>query len=134
MQTRNQRLAATIYAQVAPLKDHPEKTKYGSMAHQLPVLIQTAGLAQALTFVAAKGNAKKTDDQDAYFRLLRDLAHVVLDGPAEQRTRAALLQRSREAPLGAYMLLTRRTLEALLWYKRFAQAELDVEQGQEVAS
>ncbi|NCC36836.1 MAG: type III-B CRISPR module-associated protein Cmr5, partial [Chloroflexia bacterium] len=33
-----------------------------------------------------------------------------------------------------YMLLTRRTLEALLWYKRFAQAELDVEQGQEVAS
>jgi len=116
MRTRDQEYAATIYEQVEGVRD-AERKKYGSMAHTLPVLIRTAGLAQALAFVEARGEQPQ--------RLLLDhLATAVGAG-----TRQDLQVRSRTAELGLYMLLTREVLAALLWYKRFAQSVLHVEAG-----
>ena len=60
MQTRSQKYAARIFKQVEELQKHHDagdQKQYGSMAHKLPVLIRTAGLSQALGFVAARGNA-----------------------------------------------------------------------------
>ncbi len=117
LQTRDQRYAATVYARVRPIEEK-EKTyhnAYGGMAHTLPVLIHTAGLAQALSFVEARG-------QEAHKALLADLAAVLGLGDA-----TALLKRSREAGLRDYMRLTHEALAALIWFKRFAQSLLDVD-------
>ncbi|NJL33179.1 MAG: type III-B CRISPR module-associated protein Cmr5, partial [Chloroflexaceae bacterium] len=63
IRTREQRLAAKIFKQVQevdrkfPTTDEDSKkqrTRYGGMCHKLPILIRTAGLAQALAFLHAK--------------------------------------------------------------------------------
>ncbi|AEG14073.1 CRISPR-associated protein, Cmr5 family [Desulfofundulus kuznetsovii DSM 6115] len=120
MQTRNQEYAAKIFEQVMQVRDElgkDESNRYGSLAHRLPVLVRTAGLAQALAFVEARCGA-------AGRKLLRDIAAVVNEVNEEE-----LLARSRTAELPEYMLLTRNVLAALAWYKRFAQSVLGVEAG-----
>ena len=119
MKSREQIYAAEIYTQMN--KRHGENpksvaaTEYGSMAHKLPILIRTAGLVQALTFLQSRGK----DSQKA---LLEDLAQVTVGANA-----VALVQQSRNAELREYMALTERTLTALKWYKRFAQSVLEVD-------
>jgi len=118
MLTSNQKYAAGIYQQVKQMKDKEDKDtyeKYGSMSHRLPVLIRTAGLAQALAFVEVRGDAGGK-------KLLEDMAEILNFGRKE-----SLLKFSREAELLEYIYLTRRVLATLIWYKRFAQSVLDVE-------
>jgi CRISPR-associated protein Cmr5 len=109
IQTRNQQYAAKVFnhVQAVPAAEHD---KYIAMAHKLPVLIRTAGLAQALAFV-------NTTKEGAHERLLDHLAETVSAG-----TREALLNRIRTDDLSQYIRLTQETLAALLWYKRFAQS------------
>ena len=106
--TRNQRYAEQIYNQVQSVSA-TQRAGYEGMAHKLPVLIRTAGLAQAFAFVCARGETEH--------RLLLDhLAEVVGAGNALN-----LLARSRSDELARYIRLTQEVLAALLWYKRFAQ-------------
>lgn len=123
MQTRDQRYAEKIFEQVSQLlqKPKPEQKQYGSMAHKLPVLIRTAGLAQALAFVEARG-------KDPHRDLLRHLEATIYGGNANPNR---LIARSREAQLTEYRQLTHSALKALLWYKRFAQSVLNVEAGED---
>lgn len=88
--------------------------KYGTMAHKLPVLVRTAGLVQAVAFVQTRGS-------EAQKELLSHLAETL--GYEGVNTFAA---DARTHNLQDYMLLTRRVLAALLWYKRFAESILDV--------
>jgi CRISPR-associated protein Cmr5 len=117
MQTREQLYADSVYKLVSRLQasGQQERDEYGSIAHKLPVLIRTAGLAQALEFV----NTRKKSQQ----RILDDLALVVLKSDRRQ----TLLERSRSASIDEYMRLTQETLQALLWFKRYAQSVLGVE-------
>jgi CRISPR-associated protein Cmr5 len=131
MLTREQEYAATIYKQVSDEiepKPPASKKKYGSMAHELPVLIRVAGLAQALQFVESRG-------KDEQKRLLQHLALTLGftndEGENARTAKAKLLDESRTSQLGAYMRLTQRSLAALQWYKRFAQSVLKVEAGEE---
>jgi CRISPR-associated protein Cmr5 len=110
--------ASKIYNQVFAVKDLPDHKKYGSMAYALPILVRTAGLAQALAFVTTRG---KNKENNPYDRLLDHLAEVV-----GEPNRGSLLKKSREAGLQEYMYLTRRTMLALKWYKRFAESVLEV--------
>jgi CRISPR-associated protein Cmr5 len=130
MQTRDQRYAEKIFEQVSAFKQqHPQpkqQREYGSMAHKLPVLIRTAGLAQGLAFVAANG-------KPPHQQLLDDLAKAIAHLNGDQQTAAQLLEKSRTVSLGNYMKLTQDALSALLWYKRFAQSVLNVEPGDEPA-
>ncbi len=127
MQTRKQEYASSAFKQISDLKKASESQKdpeayrksYGSMAHKLPVLIRTAGLAQALEFVRSRG-------KDEHQKLLGHLEQTVLPNRAPGES---LLGRSREAHLGEYMRLSRNCLAALLWYKRFAESVLGVKLG-----
>lgn len=116
-QTRAQRFAATIFEQVSEIesKSKSEKTQYASMAHKLPVLIRTAGLAQALAFVEARHKANSPPRT-----LLEHLGTVLSDGNLSQTSRTT-------RNLGEYMRLTQNVLAALHWYKRFAQSVLGVD-------
>ena len=120
VQTREQRQADGVFRlvqRVQTQKDSAYAKAYGSMAHKLPVLIRTAGLVQALEFVAAR-----PDSQQPQKDLLNDLALVLMYPHAQ-----ALCQASHTVPLGSYMRLTQEALAALLWFKRFAQSVLGVQ-------
>lgn len=121
MQTRDQKYAEDVYKRVTDIKQTQDRdlaTSYGSLAHKLPILIHTAGLAQALAFVASRG--KEGSEQ-----LLTDLSKTVLNPTASAND---FLARSRESSLREYIHLTKQTLAALLWYKRYAQSVLDVQE------
>lgn len=119
MQTLQQQMAVRAYENISVVKngDAKDKQKYGTMAHKLPMLIRNAGLAQALAFVEARGDM-------AHKLLLTHVAETVYLGDITDRD--ALLSRSREADLATYMLLTRRVLAALAWYKRFTESILKI--------
>lgn len=121
MQTRDQKYADQAFQHVSNLKGQKTQTEYrqyGAMAHKLPILIRTAGLAQALAFVERGSETQQC--------LLDHLAEVT-----QMETRDTLLQRSREAHLSEYTFLTEQVMAALLWYKRFAQSVLGVQHGDE---
>lgn len=141
--TREQRYAAAVFDRVKLFHDERSKInpsakrdpksdleikKYGSLAHKLPVLIRTGGLAQSLAFIQARNK-----EDSSQYRLLRDLEAVLLDKNIQVlASDKKLAERSREADFEEYMRLTEASLEALLWFKRFAQSELKVDSGQEV--
>ncbi|MFQ3582860.1 MAG: type III-B CRISPR module-associated protein Cmr5 [Chloracidobacterium sp.] len=109
MQTRDQRYARRAYEQMTALPEG-DRARYGALALKLPVLIRTAGLAQAVAFVEARGKREGE-------LLLEHLAQTLgFSG------RSHLGATVREAPVMVYLSLTRRTLAALVWYKRFAQS------------
>lgn len=117
MLTRDQQYSIAAHEKVTAIKTkaEPDVKAYGSMSHKLPILIRTAGLSQALAFVDARGKeVQKT--------LLEDLARTI--GQPDKKT---FLQNVQKAPLKEYMLLTRQSLDALLWYKRFAQSILHID-------
>lgn len=124
MQSREQQFAMTIYGQVSqypgPLDEKSkERKQYGTMAHQLPILVRSAGLAQALAFVESRNKVP-------YQQLLNHLSETV--GAA---SREDLLNRSRTADLSNYIYLTEQVMLALKWYKRFAESVLHVLPGEE---
>ncbi len=127
IQTIQQQYAKTVYEQVLEFdkahsgKEDKARKEYGSMAHKLPVLVRQAGLVQALVFVATRGKGK-----DSQKEFLEHLAQTMGAGSFGD-----LLDQVRTAPLVEYMLLTRQTLWALEWYKRFAQSVLGIDPTEE---
>ncbi len=119
MQTIEQELAEKVYHKVVAHKGKTDAKQYGSMAHKLPILVRTAGLAEALAFVESRGK----DPLDA---LLDDLARVV-----SNQSRKDFVAQSRNADLQNYIYLTRRAMLALKWFKRFAQSVLGVDATEE---
>jgi CRISPR-associated protein Cmr5 len=124
MHTLQQEYARKIYEKVKDFgESHPkgklERTQYGAMAHKFPVLVRQAGLIHALAFVHTRG-------KEAHKALLGDLAQVVAN-----QSDAEFVRQCREADLTTYMWLTRQTLSALEWFKRFAQSVLEVDPGEE---
>lgn len=123
LKTRSQRMAADVHARVSGIKkdrnnSEAARKEYGALAHKLPVLIRTAGLAQALAFVEASKKAM-------HGKLLEHLSRTVTGGGDD----LAGLCRRETTSMQEYMRLTRDALEALLWYKRFAQSVLGVASG-----
>jgi CRISPR-associated protein Cmr5 len=118
MLTRDQQYSIDAYEKITTIKKAKAEADikaYGSMSHKLPILIRTAGLSQALAFVEAHG-------KEIQRALLEDLAQTI-----GQKNRETFLRNARQAPLKEYMFLTRQSLDALLWYKRFAQSVLHVD-------
>ncbi len=126
MQTLQQKYAASVYKKVSDYeKDDKSKSKenskkYGAMALKLPILIHTAGLAQALAFVQSR-------DKDPFTQLLKDLAEVVGTITKNNYSVEAFVNESRSSELEKYTYLTKHTMTALEWFKRYAQSILKVE-------
>lgn len=124
MQTLSQKYAVEAYQRVenASRENDKYQKKYGTMAHKLPILIRTAGLVQALAFVAAKGAKNR-----AWQQYLTDVAETV-----QCRDSQELIQKSQTATLNEYIRLTQEVSAALLWYKRFAESILKVEASEQM--
>lgn len=127
MRTRGQIYSKKIYTHVIQAAERDKQVagygkKYGTMAHRLPILVRTAGLVQAVAFVEAKRNSN-----EAWGDYLDNLAQTLgkTDGPA-------FLQSCQEVPITQYIHLTNQANEAMVWFKRFAEAILKVEPGDEL--
>jgi CRISPR-associated protein Cmr5 len=118
MQTRTQKDARAAYDRIEAIKDRPIEKKYGALALNFPVMVLQSGLAQATGFLLAKG-------REEHLAFLNDLAGVLgeVDG---QRFHQQIIA----SDLADYQHLTRRTLDAAGWFKRYAQGILRVEAGE----
>lgn len=131
LKTRSQRYAADIYKRVLTVKELPNpkvRDEFLSLVRSFPVLVKTAGLMQALAFLHSKAKYQQNGEQgdvNAHALLLNNLSQSVIGGPGEQPDgQNSLLLKCWTEPLSEYMRLTRESLEALLWYKRFSEALL----------
>ena len=134
MKMRTHAVAKAAYTRIACRRGGTEGAqpvdakKYGALAHKLPGMILENGLAQATGFLLAKGNPE-------HRALLEDL-HAVLrsaevtdaaDGPS-------LHHEIVDGDLHRTLILTRRSLEAGGWLKRYAQGVLGVDATGEATS
>jgi CRISPR-associated protein Cmr5 len=110
VQTNSQRMAQTAYQRILQRKPSRE---FVSFARSFPSLVHSCGLAQAIAFAKAK-------HQDHY---LEDLA-VVLNtvGHTEATSVEGLECATREHLVPAYVRLSRHTLQAASWLKRYVEA------------
>lgn len=113
MLTREQKFADVIFSQVEVVSkdgDQSKKDEYKSMTENLPVLVRTAGLTQALHFVEKRNK-----------KLIEHLAITLdIEGNDVDEKCKRLLEKSRKANLEDYIYLTNKVLTALQWYKRFS--------------
>lgn len=158
MRTRSQKRALEAYVHVSkrakqwPLKNpneqRPERKAYGSLAHRLPALIRTSGLASALVFIETRGSKEghKAFVED-FKEVLTTLAKEVgISASNDQKIPVtssiiARLQSTAPAPdvtrlvlgldLTSYQLLTLEALALAMWFKRFAQSVLGVSPTEE---
>ena len=123
MNIRTHAVAKEAYARIDARRndENADKKKYGTLAHKLPSMILENGLAQATGFLLAKGKSE-------HIALLNDL-NAVLDAAGATDTSAGteLHRTVIESDLNRTMLLTRRSLEASGWLKRYVQGVLGVD-------
>lgn len=137
MLTRNQKFALAVYEKVVKVAEEfpietaftkkeanqKQRNKYGAMAQKMPILIRTAGLAQAVSFLEAKS---KKDSEKLNLQLLKDLSEVI---EVEMKFGGNFAEKCRKAEMTEYLRLTQNTLAALLWFKRYSVSVLDVEEN-----
>ena len=116
-------VARKAYERVNARRSFQERKKYGALAHKLPGMILESGLAQATGFLLAKG-------KDEHRALLCDL-NAVLSATNDDRATNTndgpeLHQAIIESDVDQTLILTRRSLEAGGWLKRYAQGVLGV--------
>ena len=129
MNVRAHAVARAAYERVAGRRDEKgrhgvNKEKYGALAHKLPGMILENGLAQATGFLLAKG----TPEHSEHRALLDDLYVVVR--AAETKTTgdgSHLHQEIIDSDVDGTLMLTRQSLEAAGWLKRYAQGVLRVD-------
>ena len=112
---RSQQYAQEAYPLVVKVYGHQLEAKYRTLALNFPSMILQSGLSQAIGFLMAKG-------KDEHQMLLDHLATLVLGKQAQDKQ---LHQTILTADLTHYQLLTRQTLEAASWLKRYTQALLE---------
>lgn len=122
----DQTRAVLAYQHVEPLRAQAaEAKKYGAMALKLPILVRTAGLCQALHFVASRPEPTCT-------RLLDHLARQLHRVDDRITNAATLCERVRKADLQRYLHLTREATATLQWYARLAQSILKIDRTADI--
>ncbi|HNC87022.1 MAG TPA: type III-B CRISPR module-associated protein Cmr5 [Agitococcus sp.] len=114
METRDQKYAKAAFPKVSAQKNTAIEKGYRTLALNFPVMVLQSGLAQAVGFLMAKANS-----QNEYAVYLNDLASILLNKDAK-----ALHDDIINSPLANYQHLTRQTLEASAWLKRYSQSLL----------
>lgn len=128
MKTRSQRTAQIVYEQVKQVQQDTHwkaeaRKKYGVWCHRLGLMVRRHGLAQTLGVLRAKAETHAGEDQ-AVATLLAHLAHLL---KVPNTSDAILQEQVRETGHREYQHLTRLTLEAAPFYKRYAQILLNVD-------
>ncbi len=126
-QTLDQQRASQAWEDIQSVKHEPDvRKKYGSLARKVPMLVLVNGLGQTLAFLRAKGNPKNGKEYDLLYEHLSKWTMSQLAPEKDSETLLAWVMKENSA---AYRRATAETLAYLAWLKRFAEAELPVEDG-----
>ena len=117
METRSQRYAKAAIKKIEAVLGQNEEKAYGALALRFPVMVLQGGLSQATGFLLAKGKAH-------HLRFLNDLAGILGHDDGKK-----LHEKIIASNLADYQQLTRNTLDAAAWMKRYAQGTLKAEPG-----
>lgn len=122
--TRSQHDMALAAKRVAEVRDEKWASEYKGVCNSFPVMVMTCGLCQAVAFVSAKAKSStSTADMKASYlerahgRVLKDLSKILECSPEEIAAGDTV----------EYMRRTKRVLAAWIYFKRFAQAMLNVD-------
>ena len=110
--TTSQKMAREAYARIT--QRCPTK-EYTSFAREFPTLVHSCGLAQAVAFALAKRGHQQ--------QYVNDLAEVLsLTGYEQIADANQLAEQTRGLPVSNYLRLSRDTLAAAVWLKRYVEA------------
>ncbi|MDO3411204.1 type III-B CRISPR module-associated protein Cmr5 [Saccharibacillus sp. CPCC 101409] len=127
MQSAQQRHAEAAYKGInearaqAKSQGQAFEAAYGQLCHRFPSLVMTNGLRLAFAFFKAKGESSNTAAAQAYRLYLKNMGEAV-----KQDWQNA---KNISAESADYLALSREVLSASVWFKRYAEAILNVEQG-----
>lgn len=111
VQTRSQKLAQAAFARIAA-HGKPNQ-EFVSFAKKFPALIHTCGLAQAVAFALAKQQVDYIEDLAAVLKA---------SGHPEVSSAHTLQKQTQELLLSGYLRLSRDTINAASWLKRYIEA------------
>ncbi|WP_411347751.1 type III-B CRISPR module-associated protein Cmr5 [Paenibacillus sp. WLX2291] len=129
---------------IAQKQADPKVTTYGRLCHRFPAMVRHNGLQLTLVFFYAKANVDSSSASDskkqttpvaqAYECFLKDMyeAIVPLHHRPQSISASAHLQQwihsmQTVSPL-RYYDMSRRALDASVWFKRYAEAILQIDQ------
>lgn len=125
--TRSQRLAQAAFPRIQNRHSNLNEKQfkdYVSFTKKFPALVHTCGVIQAVVFAQAKGKSREDrDEQKSELLYLEDLSAVLSNcGHAELDSVDKLAKAARDLPLSGYLRLSRDTINAASWLKRYAEA------------
>lgn len=126
MKSISQALAMSAYQNVQQIKldgqEHPALLQaYGSLCHRFPSMVMLNGLRLTIAFFDAKGAGQGSITAKAYHAYI---SHI--------RQTLKIEGNSFDKMDSEYRLLSQRALQAVVWYKRYAEAILGVTEAQEL--
>lgn len=110
---RTQQYALRAYPKVEFQQGTETEKAYRTLALTFPTMVLQSGLVQAISFFKEKNKA----EHQAY---LADLSHVL-----QMENADVLHEKVIKSSVTEYQFLTRQSLEASAWLKRYTQALLD---------
>lgn len=134
---RTQEYATKAFNKVNEMQSHEFMGKYRTQALGLPSMIMQSGLMQTIGFYLAKGNIKvnnnnnqesKTEGKNEYRFLLEHLISVLGYTDSDNvssDTISKFHKQIYESSITEYQILTRKSLEASAWIRRYTQALLE---------
>ncbi|MDI1224022.1 MULTISPECIES: type III-B CRISPR module-associated protein Cmr5 [Acinetobacter] len=115
MQIRTHKYAELAYPLVESMQNVQFEAKYRTLALNLPTMIMQSGLAQTIGFLMAKS-------KEEHRSFLDHIATLLNFNTPEDFHKAIL-----KSNITQYQLLTRKSLDAASWLKRYTQALLNKE-------
>jgi CRISPR-associated protein Cmr5 len=121
-QTKEQERATKAWDYITAVKDRSYAGQYGGWVKRLPALILTNGLGQTLAFLRAKGHGVDNAPQMLY----QHISDWIMDqiGPGTGSALEWIIRQDSST----YRRATTESLAFLNWLKRFAEAELKIEE------
>lgn len=113
MMIRTQNYAKQAYPLVAYMQRSGIEEKYRTLALTFPTMIMQNGLSQAIGFLMAK-------DKPEHGEILRHIAKLL-----NYQDGYSLHEAILKSDIIEYQLLTRNSIDAASWLKRYAQALLE---------
>lgn len=113
-------VAKTAYERVNARRGDERKKEYGVLAHRLPSMILENGLVHSTGFLVAKGEPE-------HQALLEDISTILRTvGVTDAPDGPSLHREIVESNVKQTLILTRRSLEASSWVKRYVQGVLRI--------
>jgi len=118
--------ATTAYEHIQGILAQPEadRSRYGTLALKLPILVRSAGLCQALHFVQSRA---KSDPSKPEMRILDHIADQLARVDPTIKDANSLCMCVRGADMKTYLHLTREATMILQWYARLTRSLLGIE-------